>query len=162
MDNKDPYCVAVEDWHIHYVASNMREADKQEVWAQSMSRPLNSLMFAVRVSTKCWTIMNEYDEPVGIFGVGAVSRMGGKGSPWLLGTDQLKDIALPFLKGCPKYVDEMMAGYEQLENVIDQRNTLSVRWLKWLGFDILEPQPYGPFNLPFHVFRMEKKPCVNQ
>lgn len=160
---RQPYCTEVEDWHIHYVANNMRQADIDELWAQSMSRPLNSLQYAVRVSTSCWTIMSGDDEPVGLFGVGAVSMIGGIGSPWMLSTDGLLPIAKSFLKGCPEYIEKMLNDFDKLQNVIDTRNTVSIRWLKWLGFDMLDPQPYGPFQVPFHVFKMEREnPCVNQ
>lgn len=154
--------VDVEQWHIEYIAANMRTDDVNEIWAQSMAKPLYSLQYAVRVSKLSWTIMID-DEPVALFGVGAASMINSIGSPWLLGTDKILTIKKPFLKGCPLYLKKMLNSFDTLQNVIDVRNKVSIRWLKWLGFDILEPQPYGPFKMPFHVFKMQReKLCANQ
>ena len=96
------------------------------------------------------------DKPVGMFGVTPLSVIGRHGSPWLLGTDELANHSRSFLKGCIKHFPEVTKGFDFLENYVDARNEVSIRWLKWLGFVIMEPEPYGPFKLPFHRFYMEK------
>lgn len=155
-----PFVTKTEDWHVHYVAANMRQADIDEIWAQSMARPLKGLQFGVKMSTSCWTIMRDENEPVSIFGVGAISMIGGRGAPWLLSTDNVLKLSIPFLKGCKDYVNLMLDQFPKLENMIDARNKVSIRWLKWMGFDILDAKPSGPFQVPFHTFKMERELCV--
>ena len=144
----------VEEWHQHYVAANMREHDVQEIWAQSMSRPLDAVDYALKTSSHSWAGVHN-DEPFALFGVSPVSLIGGVGSPWLLGTDQVANVSKPFLRGCVEFIDAMREVYPTMVNYVDARNEVSIRWLKWLGFDILDAEPYGPFKQPFHKFVME-------
>jgi len=49
----------------------------------------------------------------------------------------------------------MLAVYPRLVNHVDERNEASKRWLSWLGFELGEPEPHGPFGIPFRPFRLE-------
>ena len=51
----------------------------------------------------------------------------------------------------------MAGGYTWLVNWVDDRNTCAIRWLKWMGFTIHEPEPYGVANLPFRRFDMKMR-----
>jgi hypothetical protein len=42
-----------------------------------------------------------------------------------------------------------------LENVVDARNTKSIRWLRRMGFEVLPAAPLGVEGRPFHLFVME-------
>lgn len=37
-------------------------------------------------------------------------------------------------------------------NYVDARNVRAVAWFRWLGFEVSEPEPYGPKGLLFHRF----------
>jgi hypothetical protein len=89
-----------------------------------------------------------------MFGVAPVNLLGDTGVPWLLGSDDIERHAVTFLRGSKRYIAEMSRDYRLLTNYVDARNTLSIRWLKWLRFDILAAEPYGPFGLPFHRFEL--------
>lgn len=140
--------------HIGPIADNMREQDKNEIWAASKSKPHNALLRSYILSEKAWTVMNG-DNPIIMFGVmlyGALSRTG---SPWLLGTDDLVNHKRQFLVEGRKILrTEIMPDYSSLLNYVDARNTVSINWLRWLGFDIMDPEPYGALGLPFHKFCM--------
>ena len=84
--------------------------------------------------------------------------LSGKGSPWLLGTNEIGRYALTFLRANKKYVRRMLEFYPHLENYVDARNTTSIQWLKWLGFEFdLLPVPYGVWKMPFFRFEMKAK-----
>jgi hypothetical protein len=74
------------------------------------------------------------------------------GSPWLLGTDELSSFPISLFRKSRKYIDSILNQYGYLENYVDARNTLSIQWLKWLGFTIENPLPYGVEQKPFHRF----------
>jgi hypothetical protein len=41
-------------------------------------------------------------------------------------------------------VAEMLRDYPRLCNVVDVRNTVAIRWLKWLGFEFnVPPAPHN-------------------
>jgi hypothetical protein len=51
----------------------------------------------------------------------------------------------------------MLDLYPHLENYVDVRNELSIKWLRWLGFQFdPQPIPYGVWEMPFFRFRMER------
>lgn len=155
------YAVDTIPEHLEIVAGKMRADDVREIWAAGKRTPLSSLKMSFYLSKYRKTIMLD-GEPVGLFGVVPQSALGGTGVPWMLGTDAITKISRKFLRGCKVYVPEMISQFERLENYVDARNTVSIQWLKWLGFVIMEPEPYGHLNLPFHRFYMENhNVCAN-
>lgn len=99
--------------------------------------------------------MVDDSRPVCMFGVTPIDILGGVGSPWLLGTDEVKKYANTFLRLNKSYVAKMLELFPYLQNYVDTRNEISIRWLKWLGFKFgPEPIPYGIWNLPFFRFSM--------
>jgi len=85
-------------------------------------------------------------------GVIPTSLLTGGGVIWLLGTDDVKRNARGFLEVSPGCLAQIMTRYHHLHNYVDQRNTASIRWLKWMGFEFQPAQPFGPYGLPFHRF----------
>ncbi|WP_455153310.1 hypothetical protein [Bradyrhizobium cenepequi] len=45
--------------------------------------------------------------------------------------------------------DQLLERYPILRNFVDDRNTVSIRWLRWLGFKLHDPVVIGG-----HVFRI--------
>lgn len=153
MDKINVKVVPAEFEHVESIAKNMREADRQELWASGLVTPELALKSAIKASDKAWTgLIN--DEPVCMFGVSRGTIAARIGSPWLLGTDALEMYQVPFLRRCRGYVSEMTEGFDTLINYVDARNAKSIRWLRWLGFDLEEARPAGVFGMPFHKFSM--------
>lgn len=48
----------------------------------------------------------------------------------------------------------LAAPFALLTNYVDARNAVSIRWLRWLGFEIEPAAPFGIHGLPFHRFSM--------
>lgn len=139
--------------HVGVVAAAMRAADVAEVWASSRSTPYEALKHGMDTSSLVWTGTID-DEPICIFGVAPLSLLGGIGVPWLLGTDAVERHQRIFLRHCRPVVADMLSVYNHLVNFVDERNTVSQRWLRWLGFALDEPEPFGPDGLPFRRFQL--------
>lgn len=139
--------------HLWQVAADMRSEDKDECLASAGLCPIQSLMWSVDASTylRSFTVDGS---AIAMLGVGAANLFAPKGRPWLLGTPGIRDHQTWFLKETRSQVSEMLKRHPFLENWVDARNLTSVRWLKWLGFSISEPEPYGVAQLPFHKFEM--------
>jgi len=130
------------DNHLLYVAINMREVDVQEVNKSSGLKPYHALCESVRRS-KYSTVVLIDDEPVAVFGIVELSLLGSLGVPWMLATPSIsKDIKL-FMMETKKALSVIFGMYEQLYNYVDIENRNAIRWLKWIGFDIQDPKPYG-------------------
>jgi hypothetical protein len=92
--------------------------------------------------------------------VGVFDEGNGVGRIWLIGTDELvtKPLRSQFIRECPRYLAGMERMYKLLHNEIDERNTLHIRWLQWLGFTFIRRIPeHGVQRLPFWEFT---KLCV--
>ena len=111
--------------HVRYIAMMMRDGDKEELKA-SGSDPLEALSRGLQVSTMCKTVMID-GIPCLMFGVAPISALSGKGSPWLLGTDQIRQIRKWFISGCAPVVDEMLSYYPVLQQTNTRRSLLSFR-----------------------------------
>ena len=144
----------VEDGDISVLVRNMREHDKQEVNAATKMGLRNAVSTSVKMATYAKTgLVN--DELVCMWGVCPISLISSSGCPWMLGTDLIKKKQKIFLRRSKPWLEDIKKDYRHLENYVDARNTLSIKWLKWLGFNMEEALPYGVNGEPFHKFTME-------
>lgn len=139
--------------HVDLVAAGMRQADRDEIWASHRWSPHRALEDGVRNSTYSWAA--EIDgEVVCLFGVAPRSILTGTGTPWMLGTGGVVRHGRKFLADCRECLDEAQSVYPTLVNYVDDRNTVSKRWLRWMGFKLDDPEPYGVEKLPFRRFEL--------
>jgi len=137
---------------VDLLKGKIREADIKEVFASSGEDADRALQLGFQLSEFCWVGLIE-DEPVTCFGARRISMVSDRGVPWLLGTDGLSRVTKTFVKESRGYVQIISKAMPYLENYVDVRNALSIRWLKWCGFTMAEkPEPFGKFKLPFFKF----------
>jgi len=145
--------VSAEEEHLEEVARNMRLADQNEIWASHRVTP-EAAIDHLRVSRDTRAGLAD-GQPVCIFGIDRVSVLSMVGHPWLLGTEGLHRHGIAFLRRNKEYLDEAKEGFEFLYNYVDARNVASIAWLRWLGFEVKDAEPYGWLGMPFHRFQME-------
>ena len=133
----------------------MRESDKAEVWAASHLSPEAALAQSVACSGEALTALVS-GEPVCIFGVGIYSLACPVGVPWMLGTNALGCLQMRLARQSKRIIDAWLLRFESLENYVDARQVRSIKYLRWLGFEIEEPQPWGREGLPFHKFHKRR------
>ena len=144
----------VENGDVAVLVRNMRKHDVQEVNAATRMGVRNAVETSLNLSTYAKTgLVN--DELVCMWGVCPISLISSSGSPWMLGTDLIEKKQRIFLRRSKPWLEDIKKDYKTLENHVDERNTLSVRWLKWLGFEMKKAEPYGVNGELFHKFTME-------
>ena len=139
--------------HALELAENMRDADRKEAWAAAHYTPEQAVLFSLDASRDATTGLAD-GRVVCMFGAGAAAIISTTGIPWLLTTDLVKKHAKPFLRRNKKVVKEMLVAYPLLRNYVDERNTVAIKWLQWLGFEVLPPVSFGAEGFPFHPFEM--------
>lgn len=87
-----------------------------------------------------------YDEPAAVFGV---TEQNGVRVPWAVFTTAIDRHPLIFLRGSKRIADTWEGP---LLNYVDARNVLTIKWLKWLGFEVDESEPLGINGELFHRF----------
>ena len=144
----------VEATHEHAVelAETMGEADRAEVWAGAHHTPGEALMRCLRGSrdTKhSWLVDGRV---MAMWGVGHYTPLSVEATPWMLGSRELPTHARTFARGSKMIAAQWKARYPILRNFVDARHTLAVRWVQWIGFNLLPAIPYGPDGVLFHPF----------
>jgi hypothetical protein len=149
------YLVRAEPKHIESMLGRIRQADRDEFAAGWSLTPEAGLRKGIHVSSHCWAgIWN--GRVIAIAGLCPTSLVGDHAVPWMVGTYDLErpELRRKFLDVSKGVLAYMLTLYPHLENWVDARNRMAVRWLKWLGFTLDEPVPYGPMGLPFHHFEI--------
>jgi hypothetical protein len=133
-----------------YIADRMRKSDQREIWllAALTPRPAVRVTLAMSIVTLTATVDGR---PAMMFGMCRKSAISEIGVPWLFGTSEVDEHQYSFRRS-KEYFQRFQAAFPVMENHALAENVKSLRWLKWLGFDMEEPQPYGPFGASFVRF----------
>lgn len=141
---------------VEYLAENMRQQDVDEVWAASHFSPIEAIQTGVDESDYAVVALNG-DVPVMIYGLKKLGLVSDNGIPWALGAYGVYQCRKELVTMSRSIVDKMLDICPVLFNYVDCRNTVSIHWLKWLGFTMHSAKPYGAESLPFHKFTMVKE-----
>ncbi len=136
------------------IAPNMREADRQEVWASAHHTPAEAIMLSLQGSRDAW-VGTYQGEPMCVFGCGEWSVLALMGTPWLLTSENLGRHAVTFMHETHRYVDELKTRYSVLQNYVDARHEVAVKWLQRIGFTLDNPTIFGIEQVPFHRLHWE-------
>ena len=140
---------------VEYLKSRIRWSDQNEIWASDHMYPHEALKKGLEKSIFCCTITN--GNPIAMFGIVPQTLLGHKASIWMLGTDGIEKIKIKFLRTNKKFIDMMLEYYPYLYNHVDERNTVSIEWLKFCGAKVKDPKPYGVERRPFRYFYFNRR-----
>lgn len=139
---------------VAWLAPRLRKADLREIEAASGRHPAQALRAGLEASDAPMAVI-EHGRPIAMFGV--VPALPGRelGAPWLLGTDRILANWREFVRLSRPTFAKVTAPYTSLRNHVDRRNTVHVRWLRWLGAEFHACEPYGHAGLPFWSFSFD-------
>lgn len=140
---------------IRFIALNMRQADVDEVWASHRHLPYDALMKGWELSHRS-TVVAVNGEPCVMIGLVISDILSGLGVPWMLGTEDALKYKRNFLIQAPAVIDEMLSVCPRLVNYVHAQNTVSINWLKRIGFTVDHPEPHGVAGELFHKFHLER------
>ena len=124
------------------VASNLRPEDRRECVEGHGIEPIIHVVLASQ-NGSCWSFTMPNGETAGI--VGIIDDQ-----IWMLCTPVIHQYPLTFAREAKRWLDSRTEPY--LWNVVDKRNTVHIKLLKFLGFTLHEELLFGPNNLPFIRF----------
>ena len=125
------------------VASNLLPDDYREVKEGHGHDPLNALVVG---SQNCDSVYFEVPngELAGMAGVHS------NGQLWMLCTPAIYEYPHTFAREARRYVKSR--NEELLWNIVDKRNKVHIKLLRFLGFKFLREVKHGPNNLSFIEF----------
>ena len=135
---------------VEFVADNMREADRAELRAGGFS-PSAGLRMSVDSSTHLITGLGTDGNPA--FILGAQKRPDSSAAViWMLGTDAIDRESKLFLLNSRPTLEALweLLDVSTLYNFVWKGNAVHIKWLRWLGFNLL-PRDDGP-NKDFIFF----------
>ena len=117
---------------------DLREEDMLEILGL-MHHPRDAVYMSYGTSSKCYSVKDEWNNLYCSFGVTPIKDTN-IGSAWLLGTRRLPSIKKFFLQNSKERMQELLNGFDYLTNFVMRSNTLSMRWLEWLGAEFNDCQ----------------------
>ena len=142
-----PFHRATQLHDVCELAPNLRSEDKREVNTLGKTSE-QALLSGCLFGKVCRSIINNYGQVVGMYGV--VPADSKTGLVWMLGSDKLKKIKRPFLRESRTEVEGMNTLFPHLWNIIDSRNEMHLKWIKWCGFKIIGERMVN--NVKFYEF----------
>ena len=138
------------------LAPKLRQSDIQEIWSSNRYTPTEALVESREASGKHAYTLNLDGIPVGMFGVApltSTSTTSDIGVVWLLGADNMTSYKKGFYKVSIKYLQLFLDMYKTVFNYVDERNTISSKWLESLGFKSYHRDAtYGIDKIPFNLY----------
>lgn len=140
--------------HAFELEHNMRPDDQAEVLASCGYNPHDALDEAISSSDFCRTLLH----PAGVLGIYGTAPLyesvldDPRGIVWMLTSNLVNHHRRDFMLATRYYLPELLERYPTLVNFVDERYKAAHRWLKWLGFTIGEPVPFGLEGQPFRPF----------
>ena len=125
------------------VASNLRPEDRREVEEGHGVDSTTALLAAVhKPSCVYFTVPN--GKTAGMAGVDPGGQI------WMLCANAIKESPITFAREAKRYVERQPD--KLLWNIVDKRNTVHLKLLKFLGFKFLRELKHGPNQLTFIEF----------
>lgn len=149
----------IED--VEHIIAHIRKEDAEEITAFNGGNVRDILTKTPDMNKNAWVWERE-SKVHAIFGVNPVPNMDRVGVIWMLATKTFDDHFMVFAAACKAVVATMIGNYEYLFNYVHVENKKSIRWLKWLGFDVKPAEPIGVNGARFHRFEMVNEKCVIQ
>jgi hypothetical protein len=141
---------------IDFLVENIREDDKIEVAAAGGQGIRECIVEIPDLDKNAWVW--EYEGKVMcIFGVNPVVGTDHFGMIWMLSTKFFDDYFMIFAMACKPVVDEMVRPFKYVFNYVYVENKKSIKWLRWLGFNLYEAEAVGVNGARFHRFDMRTK-----
>ena len=125
------------------VASNLLPDDRREVEEGHGLDPLESLLFAVHSHSCVW-----FEVPNGK--TAGMAGVGPGGEIWMLCTPAIHEYPITFAREAKRFVESRTEPL--LWNIVDRRNTVHLKLLRFLGFKFLREIFHGPKELSFIEF----------
>jgi hypothetical protein len=137
--------------HVEVVADKLRQFDVDELKLFLGKEPHEALRFIHTNAQSCYTIRHN-NEFAAIMGYNITDLLFNVASPFMLATKYAEEHPYAFAKYSPFLMEQFRGKF--LRNWVAAKNEFAINWLKWLGFEIHEPEL---FNLT--PVRMFTKDC---
>lgn len=133
--------------HIEEVFTNVREHDKPTFAA--LDDPAGALTNAVRRSSKSY--VGRIDgEIVCLWGIEIRTILADSVFVWMMTTKTAEKHPLLFVRHARAMMKSLLRQYGRIEGTVVTTNTVAMRWVKWLGAELLPTPIEGVLEFRLH------------
>jgi hypothetical protein len=121
------------------IADCLREEDIKEIedmaraCCQDNMTPQRAVEYSIDATLNGYAAFVD-EKLAAVFGISGEPP---NGNIWLLGTDEITEHPFAFYRESKRMFFERSKRYEELFNWVGSENFLTLRWLEWLGFELL-------------------------
>jgi len=139
--------------HVGVIANRMREADVLECRALGRS-PKQALRLGLRASSEAWTAKVD-GRPEAMFGLVVTSALGGEGTPWMLGSEEIYRHPRLMIRHGERVLRRWLDSTPTLSNYVSADNLRAIRLLRRWGCEI-GSEVHMQGGCGFVAFRLER------
>ena len=133
-----------------YIASNLRDADKLEFYRVTGERDaLDNIIFGLNADRSITYCIHSDENPIAL--VGCIEKQDFK-IVWACGTNEVSRYPKGFVAETKKLLERHKSEFKPYLNYVDAENKNAIRYLRHVGFKILDAIPYGKLDCKFHPF----------
>ena len=132
--------------HAEQLAADLRPEDAAEMMASHGLAPLEGLRMAVRSSSSANAVLSG-ERVVALFGVAPMTP--DAASVWMLTGRLAKRLSVTLTRTMAVELRKLVDAWPVLFNMVWAQNKLALRWVRSLGFEVLDPVPFGVSGEPF-------------
>tara|TARA_B100000780_G_scaffold275626_1_gene242616 strand:- start:2235 stop:2699 length:465 start_codon:yes stop_codon:yes gene_type:complete len=141
----------VED--IDFIAPRLRKADYNECLASTGQQPRYVFHKSFDLGAISLTLRAPNGDRVGLCGVVTSPNIEGAGVVWMVATDDIYQHQTTFLRNSKRALKHLSENYLVLFNCVDARNSVHIKWLRWMGFTFINKhENYGAEKRLFYEF----------
>lgn len=142
--------------HIDMMKGFLSEENEREAQASSGITADEALQKAFKGSNICYMGLSN-NKPFICFGVIPYSVLSTTGVFWLMHTKDITKRRITVLRKSLVYINKMLSKFDMLENWVYHKNVLTIKWIKWCGFELEKLKPHGVKKELFHKFWIKRK-----
>ena len=138
------------------LAMVLRDADDAEFRASDPTMdPIDKIIrYIETVPMDVCKVVVEDDKIIAIFGL--CKGCSGAAGIWMVATDEIVKYQLSLIKYAKSLIAEWLEKYPVLLNRVDVRNTVHIKWLKWMGAEFWPECIYNELGYKFRAFKIRK------
>jgi hypothetical protein len=142
--------------HLEALAGKMRKADLEEIRIGCPYSPSDILLMSFCLSANNVYTWMHGDQVAAIFGCSPIHGQPGVGCPWFLGSSLVERNPRYFVQIAKTMIPHWLSQYPLLENLVHDKNEVSIRFLRWAGFTLDDPEPFEDTGENMIHFYMER------
>jgi hypothetical protein len=132
--------------HIDLILACCREREREAYEKIGHYEAQAHLIDALARAAEAWTGFVD-DEIVCMWGIDRASILCPSAFVWLLTADSIRQHPFVFVRHSQIRLAELRKRYHYIHGVVDVSNTVSVKWLRWLGFQFSDVEFVNGYSI---------------